>query len=448
MRPLLIIASIFLASASFSQDTSSLEFAQVYYNKAWRIIDRQGKFILNQHYGVGSYESLCFSDELAISCRGGKFGFTDFSNRQVVANQFDAVHCFFAGFASVARDRKWGIINRAGKFIVPPIYDYAGNFGPGKLAGVIKDQKIGFVDTSGKLVIPFNYYWRRPFSTYPDYPFFIQGRISVVDAGDPEMLREDKTGCLNTKGELVIPAIYDYIGYFDENGIACASKDGKVVLIDTLGNVVLEPTGVTYGSLHFEKGFSVFYTREGRAGMIRRDGEIILEPKYNGVDAFSDGYAAVQMSSDEHGITSGFIDTTGKFVFGRTFGYIHSFNEGYAAVEVNRKWGFIDRKGKTVIEPTYFDVHDFHDGLAVVGIQMGKQVKYGYIDTTGKFVLQPIYNEASYFEYGVAPVKIGNKFGFIDRGGKIVIAPKFDNAFGFQREIIGWAKRGLSIKPE
>lgn len=413
----------------------------MFYNNAWRIIDRQGKFILNQEFGVGSYQSMCFSDKLAISyTKKGKFGFTDFSNKPVIPNKFDAAQCFVLGYAPVAVGNKWGIINKAGKFVVEPIYDYVGAFGFEKVAAVIKDNKIGIVDTTGRLIAPFNYYWSRPFATYPDYPFFIRGLISVVDADDLEKIYEGKTGCLNIKGELVIPAIYDYIGYFDEEGIASASKDGKVVLIDTLGNIVLQLKGVEYGSLYFVNGYSVFHRKEGGTGVVKRTGEIILEPKYNGVNSFSEGYAAVQISGDEKGVKSGYIDTTGKFVFNRTFGFIRDFREGLAGVEINGKWGFIDTTGKTVIQPKYFDVQDFTAGLAIVGIKIGKQVKYGFIDKTGKFVLKPIYNEARPFEFGLAAVKIGNKFGFIDQTGKVVIKPRFVNAFGFQRETLGWTE--------
>jgi hypothetical protein len=288
-------------------------------------------------------------------------------------------------------------------------------------------------------VTPFKYYWKRFFGIYPDYPFFTHGLISVIDAEDPEGMYEGKVGCINTKGELVIPPIYDYISYFS-NGMATAKKDNKIVLLDTLGNIVLEPKGVDYGALYFDNGFAVFNKQDGRTGMIKINGDIILEAKYNDVEQFYEGFAAVQISGDENGVTSAFIDTTGQFVFGKTFGFIRGFNEGFAAVEVNGKWGFIDRTGNIIIETKYFLVKDFHDGLAIVGIKRGKKVKYGYIDTTGKFVLKPVYNEAGYFEHGLAPVKIGNKFGFIDKSGNVVISPKFDNAFSFQRERLGWAE--------
>jgi hypothetical protein len=58
----------------------SLEFAQVYYKNAWHIIDKKGNFILDQEYGVGIYQNLCFSDNLAMSIKNNKIGFVDFIN--------------------------------------------------------------------------------------------------------------------------------------------------------------------------------------------------------------------------------------------------------------------------------------------------------------------------------------------------------------------------------
>lgn len=432
-KTLLIFALLFLSVISKAQD--SLEFAQVYFKNAWHIIDRNGNFILDQGYGVGMYQNLCFSDKLAMSIKDNKVGFIDFKGNQVIPNKFDHAHCFVFGYAPVAIEDKWGIIDRAGKFLVDPVYDYAGGFGPEKLAGLLKDNRIGFVDTTGTLVIPFKYYWTKPWDTTPDYPFFVNNRISVIVADNEEEIQNRKYGCLNTKGELVIPAIFDFISYF-EDGIATAKKDGRFVLIDTVGNIVRQFPEIVQ-SMYLNGDYSIIHGSDGRAGLMRSTGEILLEPKYNGIDPFSDGFAAVQIEDDGPGVKSAFIDTTGRFVFDKTFGFITNFSEGYAAVEVNGKWGFIDRTGKQVIEPVYDDVKDFYNGLAIVGIKHGKSFRYGYVDRTGSVVIKATYADAGYFEYGLAPVKIGKKYGFIDKTGQVVIQPKYDNAFSFQREKLG-----------
>ncbi|MBT1696417.1 WG repeat-containing protein [Fulvivirgaceae bacterium PWU4] len=433
LKTVLILALTLAGFISRAQD--SLEFAQVYYKNAWHIIDKRGNFILNQGYRVGMYQNLCFTDNLAMSIADNKVGFTDFKGNQVIQNKFDGAHCFVFGYAPVAVGDKWGIINRKGKFIIEPVYDYAGGFGPEGLAGLLKDNRIGFVDTTGKLVIPFKYHWARLWNTTPDYPFFVNNRISVIVADNEEEIQNGKSGCLNTKGELVVPATFDFISYF-EDGIATARKDGRLVLIDTVGNIVQQFPEVVQ-SIYLSRNHAIIHGNDGRAGLMKRTGEILLEPKYNGIDPFSEGFAAVQIESDEVGVKSAFIDTTGRFVFDRIFGFIRPFSEGYAAVEINGKWGFIDRKGKQVIEAKYDDVKDFSDGLAIVGVKSGESFRYGYIDTTGSIVIKPAYADAGYFEYGLAPVKIGKKYGFIDRTGQVIIQPKYDNAFSFQRERLG-----------
>ena len=425
----------FLIATVICKAQDSLEFAQVYYKNAWHIIDKKGNFILDQGYGVGMYQNLCFSDNLAMSIKDSKIGFIDFKGNQVISNKFDGAHCFVSGYAPVAVRDKWGIIDRKEKFIVEPAYDYAGGFGPEGLAGLLKNDQIGFVDTTGNLVIDFRYYWTRPWATTPDYPFFISNRISVIQAENQDEIQNGKSGCLNTEGELVIPAIFDFISYF-EDGFATAKKDGRLVLIDTMGNIV-QQFPETVQSMYLSGNHAIIHGSDGRAGLMRRTGEILLEPKYNGIDPFSDGFAAVQIEGDELGVKSAFIDTTGRFVFDRSFGFIRSFSEGYAAVEINGKWGFIDRTGKLAVEAKYDDVKDFYNGLAIVGVKHGKSFRYGFIEKTGRIVIKPVYLDAGDFAYGLAPVKIGKKYGFIDKTGQIVIQPKYDNAFSFQRERLG-----------
>lgn len=445
MRTRFLILFILMTTISKGQDTSEIIFAQVYYEKAWRIIDINGNFMLSQKYGVGSYQNLCFTDGLALSFSENKFGFTDFTDKQVIPNKYDAAQCFQFGYASVAVGQKWGIINREDKFIVQPEYDYAGNYGSEGLAGLVKDGKLGFADTTGKIVIPFKYYWVSSFNSYPKYPIFTNGLIAIIDAGESDNLRNGKIGFMNTSGEIIIKPQYDMVGGLSGlpifiNGKATVFKDRKPIIIDALGNEVLKPGFGTNGFLYFVDGFSTVYAESGHQGIISESGTIILEPKYNGVNPFSEGFAAVQISGDEKGVTSGFVNKKGEFVFNKKFGFIRDFQEGLAAVEVNGKWGYIDTTGNFIIEPKFATANDFYNGTAIVAIKKGKSFKYGFIDKTGKFILEPTYNEANDFQFGLAPVKIGNKFGYINIKGEIIIKPKFDNAFSFQKEQIGWTK--------
>ena len=62
----------------------------------------------------------------------------------------------------------------------------------------------------------------------------------------------------------------------------------------------------------------------------------------------------------------GFIDKNGKVVIEPQFDGADAFSEGLARVKKDRKWGFIDKSGKVVIEPQFDWVSDFSEGLAKV----------------------------------------------------------------------------------
>ncbi|OOX98570.1 hypothetical protein BOP98_03125, partial [Campylobacter coli] len=54
--------------------------------------------------------------------------------------------------ALVELNRKWGFIDKSGKIIAKPEFDYVGDFKKG-LALVELNGKWGFIDKSGKIVI-------------------------------------------------------------------------------------------------------------------------------------------------------------------------------------------------------------------------------------------------------------------------------------------------------
>lgn len=92
------------------------------------------------------------SEGLAAVARNGRWGFVDRKGEEVIALQFEAVWEFREGMAAVKKNGRWGFIDGSGRMVIAPQYDNALTFGEGR-APVQKSGRWGFIDASGREVI-------------------------------------------------------------------------------------------------------------------------------------------------------------------------------------------------------------------------------------------------------------------------------------------------------
>jgi hypothetical protein len=112
---------------------------------------------------------------------------------------------------------------------------------------------------------------------------------------------------------------------------------------------------------------------------------ITIEPRYRLGNAFSEGRAAVMLAENRKW---GFIDRTGREVVAPRYDGVEPFAEGLAAVKLNGKWGLINRSGREVIAPKldqYLSSLSFSDGVTRVKLNG----KWGYIGRDGTEYFEP-----------------------------------------------------------
>lgn len=228
--------------------------------------------------------------------------------------------------------------------------------------------------------------------------------------------------------------IFEQSGRFenDEPNKKISSQVPELSLIDL--NLFLikpkfdhvEPFSEGYAAVRIGDG------KTGKWGFVDKSKEVAIDPQFDSVYGFSEDLAAVLVSNGGQD-KWGFIDKKGNFVINPQFDYAHSFHEGYAAVRIGSwesgKWGFIDKKGKLLINPQYdYVILGFYDGLAAVRLGSWEFGKWGFIDKQGKIAIKfQFSNVLLPFEEGLAAVQIGKdkegKWGVIDRNGNFVITP-------------------------
>jgi len=319
--------------------------------------------------------------------------YTPWSEFLVILPLFDEAEAFSNGVAWVKIGKKWGVIDKTGKMLIPPEYYFHNAFADG-LALVTIGGKFRYIDKTGNIVIQ------------PDCEqaySFTEGLAAVVISG--------KFGFIDTKGKMVINPQFERASPFSE-GLAAVTIQGKTGFID--------PTG-----------------------------KIVIPAEFNWADSFNDGVALGAI-----GNKFGLIDKTGKLteiiVNGTMTDATGNFSEGLAKVSVSGYDGFVDKTGKLAIHPQFKYAGAFSEGLSSVS----NGEKNGYIDKTGKVVIPLKFNGAGAFSEGVARVaEVEGKMGFIDKFGYYLIKPQFARVYydfseGLTPVFFGFGKWGYIRNPK
>lgn len=228
-------------------------------------------------------------------------------------------------------------------------------------------------------------------------------------------------------------------GFFQENNKwGYKNKQGKIIISPKFDSVD-----------SFSEGLAAIYVDE-KSGFIDKTGKMAIKPQFCGARNFKQDLAAVHLKyknqSEYNNICYiwGFINKNGKIITKQGFDEVHDFSEGLAAVRIdeigNSKWGFIDKSGKMIIEPQFKEVHDFSEGLAAIRVYNHEKglSEWGFINKTGKMIITPQFDYTEKFSEGLAAVKVKTskkweyKWGFINKSGELVIKPQFYNANNFK----------------
>ena len=252
------------------------------------------------------------------------------------------------GFTERRISGKYSYIDKLGKPVSQPLFDWADSFNEG-FTKVKIGYKWGYIDKIGNRVSRLQ---------FDEAERFSEG-FALVRVGN-------KYGYLDKRGQLLTPLQYDAAYSFKE-GLAAVRISDKWFYIDTTGKVTLLPSCDEAGS--FSEGLARIKL-SGMYGYIDKTGTVVIGPQYDEADAFSEGMARVRMGGQW-----GYINPVGQMVVAPQFDAAESFSEGLAAIKSNELWGYIDKTGQLVILPEFSEAKPFREGLALVQLDS----KWGYI---------------------------------------------------------------------
>ena len=268
------------------------------YTKKTGFINKRGQEVVPCQYHDASLfsEGLCLveSDD-----EPRRIGFVDTNGNEVIPCQFEKAKDFSDGMAAVRKGDEWGFIDESGNLMIDYQFESVSNFHNGR-ALVANDGEIYFIDMYGSKVLyvdSCNYSWvnihdvagyfyynddrheriidsngyELPFAykydrvDFLDYkskesrvsPLFMAvsgtrtvlvdvngNEVSGHELGDGDVgfgyvvKKNGKRGCLNLKGEEVVPCEYDYAWMISEN-MALVEQDDKYGIVNANNKIVV-----------------------------------------------------------------------------------------------------------------------------------------------------------------------------------------------------------------
>jgi hypothetical protein len=303
--------------------------------------------------------------------------------------QFKRAGRFSSGVAVACTQEGCGLINADGKFTTPL-------WGPGKanlanvysegLGSFTRDGKQGYADLSGEIVIPPTFEYAGDFTS-----------------GVARARLKGREFFINRKGERVTP---EFAGAFDfSDGLAPVIVGHQVGYIGPNGAFVIPPTYSGTSGIQFSEGLVAVRVGD-KVGFMDKSGLVVVHPEYDDAYPFSEGLAPVQVENK-----FGYIDKTGKLVIPIKYQGAQRFAEGVAAVTLENKSGYIDHSGNYVIAPTFDQASPFCAGLAsVVTNQHTERVpdsncwrskgKTGVIDHSGSYLWHDLVERLTFYVCG------------------------------------------------
>jgi len=233
-------------------------------------------------------------------------------------------------------------------------------------------------------------------------------------------------------------------------------ESGKKGLMDTLGNILLEPK---FERLQYA-GSMYFVTLNNLHGVYGEDHKVLLPTRYkileykgNGLFfGYKDGYYVLIESNgkvrrkmeyddiqnvyypiaDHHfiyrkGDKFGLLDTLYNEVTPLLYDAIEHQDEGFSGMNSERLWALMDNNGKQITDFKYYEVHNSIKGDIRLAAKLinGRRV-FGLVGADGREVSEFIYDKIETFSSTHFLVAINNMHGLMDRNGKVTVAMAYD----------------------
>lgn len=300
--------------------------AKVKYLDNQGIINTAGEWVIYPNHA----RVTIVNKNLFVNHAGKRLDLLNGSER-IVYQTYNELTPHSFGLLEASASNKFGLINHAGKSVIPPVYDYISELSGKQVYVLKKDQRHTVIDRDGGVIL-------------------------------------EETD------------VYDEIGRLSE-GFLSVKKDRRFGFIDLDG---LLRIANRYDAVEdFQEGMSAVQL-VGRWGFIDRHERLKIQPLYDQVENFLRGVSMVR-KLDSYGI----IDMQGVEILPIEYDSVYRNEFNSFIVAKSEKYGLANLKGELLVQPKY-ELLEENDNDYLIVKQRGK---FGVIKKNGINVIPMIYDE-------------------------------------------------------
>lgn len=276
----------------------------------------------------------------------GKQGYINPEGKIALEAKFQKAYPFKEGLATVQIDGKWGYINAKGEIVIKPRFAMAGFFSDG-LASYrdTYESQWGYINTEGKVII------KPGFDSVEEFHNGI-ARVGIAPLSSRILSRFIDGGVqvnyhfINKKGEKVDKPKDLHYSKGKTGELILFVKNNKTGYLNSKGEVIIKP--IFEAGLPFSEGLACV-RHKGKYGYIDSSGKFVIFPRFMYPNSFSEGLAGVPLDKKKWG----FINKKGETVIEAQYAWIYdSFKHGIIAVAKDKKLGYINTKNEWVWKPS------------------------------------------------------------------------------------------------
>lgn len=344
---------------------------------------------------------------------GDLWGFSDAKGNILVEPKYNSTYLLDDGYGRIYQGEFTGLVSPDGKVLAEPEYMYISMFKNG-LASFRKDDTLsGYLNEQGQVAIP---------AQFEEAYDFEEGYAFVKKGGQYHLIQPDGA-VIKTIGKwmplgsgepyMATPGLQADKGFLLVQDIE--NESYLMGLIDAKGNTVLEPA---YQSLSIPVNGIMVAQKGEKYGLIRTDGSVVAEMKYQYVYQIDADRYLVQQTED----TYSFMDQTGKMLIPAEYNSISTGpGDTYIAYK-GEGVGLLDNAGKVLVPFEYNYLFASKNYL----IASKGEGKTGIISTTNQVLLPLEYDHVEVVAPGRFLADKNGQRGLIDDKGKTLLPFEFD----------------------